>query len=173
MAITEDKLKTLPENPDKSVASPGKDHLLQVDGGTTSNPSWVTVGGQRNAPLDQTADSIDASHKSSGGWKQTLPGLKGWSCSYSGLRILDDDGLTILDYCFRNSKQAHVRFIDKEGNYQEGWCYVTKLTKDTSYTAVATYTATLSGVGAISETKKDATYTPETATSTASAGTGA
>lgn len=172
MAITEDQLKTLPENPDKSVASPGKDHLLQVDGGTTK-PSWVTVGGQRNAPLDQTADSIDASHKSSGGWKQTLPGLKGWSCSYSGLRILDDDGLTILDYCFRNSKQAHVRFIDKEGNYQEGWCYVTKLTKDTSYTAVATYTATLSGVGAISETKKDATYTPETATSTASTGTGA
>ena len=33
MAITEDQLKTLPENPDKSVASPGKDHLLQVDGG--------------------------------------------------------------------------------------------------------------------------------------------
>ena len=173
MAITEDKLKTLPENPDKSVASPGKDHLLQVDGGTASKPSWVTVGGQRNAPLDQTADSIDASHKSSGGWKQPLPGLKGWSCSYSGLIILNDDGLTILDYCFRNSKQAHVRFIDKEGNYQEGWCYVTKLTKDTSYTAVATYTATLSGVGAISETKKDATYTPETATSTASTGTGA
>lgn len=173
MAISEDQLKTLPENPDKSVASSGKDHLLQVDGGTASKPSWVTVGGQRNAPLDQTADSIDASHKSSGGWKQTLPGLNGWSCSYSGLIILDDDGLTILDYCFRNSKQAHVRFIDKEGNYQEGWCYVTKLTKDTSYTAVATYTATLSGVGAISETKKDATYTPETATSTASAGTGA
>lgn len=173
MAITGDQLKTLPENPDKSVASSGKDHLLQVDGGTASTPSWITVGGQRNAPLDQTADSIDASHKSSGGWKQTLPGLKGWSCSYSGLIILNDDGLTILDYCFRNSKQAHVRFIDKEGNYQEGWCYVTKLTKDTSYTAVATYTATLSGVGAISETKKDATYTPGTATSTASAGTGA
>lgn len=173
MAITEDQLKTLPENPDKSVASPGKDHLLQVDGGTASTPSWVTVGGQRNAPLDQTADSIDASHKSSGGWKQTLPGLKGWSCSYSGLIILNDDGLTILDYCFRNSKQAHVRFVDNQGNYQEGWCYVTKLTKDTSYTAVATYTATLSGVGAISETKKDATYTPGTATSTASAGTGA
>ena len=173
MAITEDQLKTLPENPDKSVASPGKDHLLQVDGGTASTPSWVTVGGQRNAPLDQTADSIDASHKSSGGWKQTLPGLKGWSCSYSGLIILNDDGLTILDYCFRNSKQAHVRFIDKDGNYQEGWCYVTKLTKDTSYTAVATYTATLSGVGAISNTKKDATYTPGTATSTASSGTGA
>lgn len=173
MAITEDQLKTLPENPDKSVASPGKDHLLQVDGGTTSNPSWVTVGGQRNAPLDQTADSIDASHKSSGGWKQTLPGLKNWSCSYSGLIILNDDGLTILDYCFRNSKQAHVRFVDNQGNYQEGWCYVTKLTKDTSYTAVATYTATLSGVGAISDTKKDATYTPGTATSTASAGTGA
>lgn len=170
MAITEEQLKTLPENPDKSVASPGKDHLLQVDGGTTGKTSWITVGGQRNAPLDQTADSIDASHKSSGDWKQTLPGLKGWTCSYSGLRILNDDGLTILGYCFRNSKQAHVRFIDKEGNYQEGWCYVTKLTKDTSYTAVATYTATLSGVGAISEIKKDATYTATTTTTT---GTGA
>lgn len=170
MAITGERLKTLPENPDKSVASSGKDHLLQVDGGTASTPSWITVGGQRNAPLDQTADSIDASHKSSGGWKQTLPGLKGWSCSYSGLIILDDDGLAILDHCFRNSKQAHVRFIDKEGNYQEGWCYITKLTKDTSYTAVATYAATLSGVGAISEVKKDATYTASTTTTT---GTGA
>lgn len=164
MAITGDQLKTLPENPDKSVARPGKDYLLQVDGGTASTPNWITVGGQRNAPLDQAADSIDASHKSSGGWKQTLPGLKEWSCSYSGLIITNDDGLTILDYCFNNSKQAHVRFIDNDGNYQEGWCYITKLTKDTSYTAVATYTATLSGVGAISEVKNDTTYKGTTVT---------
>lgn len=169
MAITEEQLSTLPENPDKSVASVGKDHVLKIDGGTSDKPDWITVGGQRNAPLDQTADSIDASHKSSGDWKQTVPGLKSWTCSYSGLRIMDDDGLKIMDYCFRNSKQAHVRFVYKDGRYQEGWCYITKLTKDTSYTSVATYTATLAGVGAISEEKTDTTST----TTTTSTSTGA
>lgn len=163
MSITEDQLKTLPENPDKSVASPGKDFLLQVNAGTDAKANFIDVGGQRNAPLDETAQTIDATHKKSGGWGQTIAGTRSWSCSYQGLRIINDDGLRVLEYCFHNAKQANVRFVRADGYYQEGWCFVTKLTKDTAYNGVATCNMTLSGVGAISE---------ETAPST-STGTGA
>lgn len=160
MTITEEKLKTLPENPDKGVAELGKDSLLYIDGGTSDKANWIVVGGQRNSPINQTATSIDAAHKSSGGWSANLAGMKSWNCEYTGLLIMSDDGLKILEHCFRNDKQAHVRFVYKDGSYQEGWAAVTKLNKDTNYTAVATVSITLSGVGAISEVKpKDTTTT--------------
>ena len=42
MAITQ-----LPENPSQSTATVGKDYLLYVDTGTSNEPKWTVVGGQR------------------------------------------------------------------------------------------------------------------------------
>ena len=103
------KLKALPDNPDKSVAVAGKDTLLYVNTGTESAPVWTIVGGQRNAPVKMTANSLDASHKTSGGWASNVPGLKSWSIDYSGLMLMGDDGLQVLEYAFRNDKQVNVK----------------------------------------------------------------
>lgn len=151
MALTENQLQNLPTNPDQSVAELGKDSLLYIDGGTNSKPDWKLVGGQRNSPINQSATSIDASHKTSGGWATNLAGIKSWTCAYTGLLIMSDDGLQVLEHCFRNDKQAHVKFVYKDGSYQTGWAAVTQFNKDTNYTSVATVSVTLSGVGAISE----------------------
>ena len=171
MALTENQLQNLPTNPDKSIAELGKDSLLYIDGGTDTVPAWKLVGGQRNSPINQTATSIDGSHKTSGGWATNLAGVKSWTCSYTGLLIMSDEGLQILEYCFRHDKQAHVKFVYKDGSYQEGWAAVTQYNKDTNYTAVATVSVTLSGVGAISEVKpkeETTSTTPTTPTTTPS-----
>lgn len=160
MALTESQLAALPTNPDRSVAELGKDSLLYIDGGTDETANWKLVGGQRNSPINQSATSIDASHKTSGGWASNLAGIKSWTSTYTGLLIMSDEGLQVLEYCFRNDKQAHVKFVYKDGSYQEGWASITQFNKDTNYTAVSTVSVTLTGVGAISEVTAAPTTTP-------------
>lgn len=160
MALTDEAIKALPENPDKMVASVGKDTLLSVaesKTGTTGNISdyqFITVGGQRNSPVNSSANSIDASHKTSGGWGANVPGLKTWNIAYTGLHVIDDKGLEILEYAYRNSHQVFVKITYKDGSYQTGWAYVTQFNKDNNYNAVETVSVTLTGQGAISEVTK-------------------
>jgi predicted secreted protein len=73
---------------------------------------------------------------------------------------MSDDGLQVLEYCFRNDKQAHVKFVYKDGSYQTGWAAVTQYNKDTNYNSVSTVSVTLTGVGAISEVTAAPTTTP-------------
>lgn len=152
MAITDSELAALPKNPDTGVAEAGKDTLLYIlTSETGGTETWTLVGGQRNSPLKETANTVDASHKTSGGWATTIPGLKSWNISYSGLMIMSDDGLKVLDYAFRNDQQLHVKIEYKDKSYQTGWCYVTEFSNENSHDGVATIAATLTGVGAISK----------------------
>jgi len=165
MALTDTELKALPENPDKSIASVGKDTLLYVakektgSAGTDADYSYVLVGGQRNSPVNSSANSIDASHKTSGGWGSNIPGIKSWNIAYSGLQIMGDDGLAILEYAYRESKQVHVKVVYPDKSYQTGWAYVTQFNKDNSHTAVATVSVTLTGQGEISAVTTDTATT--------------
>ena len=177
MAITDEELKKLPDNPDKAVAAVGKDTLLYIakekagTQGTDDDYTYVRVGGQRNSPVNSQANSIDASHKTSGGWGSNLPGLKTWNIAYSGLQVMDDDGLAILEYAYRESHQVHVKIVYSDKSYQTGWAYVTQFNKDNSYTAVSTVSVTLSGQGAISAVTP-ATTTTSSSTSSGTSGSG-
>ena len=106
----------LPKNPSTSEATLGKDHLLYVDNSTTATPVWNLVGGQRGADLTQDADSIDTSHKTSGGWKSAAAGMRSWKLEYSGLAVMGDDGLTILEACYRQGKAAHIKLEYPDGS---------------------------------------------------------
>lgn len=151
--LTADEIKKLPSNPDTSIAEAGKDTLLYVADGTDTDgkETYVLVGGQRNAPLKRQADTLDASHKTSGGWGASLAGKKSWSISYSGLQVLNDKGLEILDYAYTNSKQIKVKIMYRDKTYRTGWASVTEFDDDNAHDAVATVSVTLSGVGAISD----------------------
>lgn len=151
MALTPTALAALPINPDTSVAEAGKDTLLSINTGTTEVPVWTVVGGQRNAPVDQTASSLDGSHKTSGGWAQGVPGIRSWKIDYTGLQIMSDSGLQALEYAFRNSKQLNVQIQYTDKSTQVGWCYVTAFSRDNGHDAIATVKCTLTGVGAIGE----------------------
>ena len=158
--LTDQELKKLPDNPSKATASPGKDTLLYINKGKENSPSWVLVGGQRNTPLSRKANTLDASHKASGGWGANMPGLKSWEIDYSGLVVMNDEGLQILDHCFTESKQANVKIEYPDKKYRTGWAFITDYNEDNAHDGISTVKVTLQGNGPISELKSDAVTPP-------------
>lgn len=140
----------LPSNPDASVATAGKDYTLYVNTGTVSVPVWTKVGGQRNSPLNQSADTIDVTHKGSGGYKSTIAGLKGWDISLDALAMLDDPGVDAIEYAYDNSKQVNIKFERPDLKYRTGWASVTEFSIDPPHDGEATISGSLQGVGPIS-----------------------
>ncbi|WP_196602162.1 phage tail tube protein [Pectinatus frisingensis] len=161
--LTDQELNNLPDNPNVSVAEAGKDTLLYLNKGTINAPDWLIIGGQRNTPLSRKANTLDASHKTSGGWGSTVPGLKSWSIDYSGLQIMSDEALQMIDYCFINDKQVHVKIAYKNGSYRTGWAYITEYNDDNAHDAIGTVKITLEGNGPISELITVATIDKTTA----------
>jgi len=140
----------LPDNPSAVVATAGKDYTLYLNTGTVILPEWVKIGGQRNSPLKQKADTIDVSNKSTGGYKATLAGVKSWDISLDGLALIDDPGCDALEYAYDNSKQVNIKLERPDKKYKTGWASVTEFSLDTDYSKEATISGSLQGIGAIS-----------------------
>ena len=149
------KAENLPQNPNISTATVGKDYLLMVNKGTYAVPAWTVVGGQRNSKLTEKADSIDVSDKSTGGWSSKLAGLKSWSIDLSGLVMLNDEGVDVLEVAFRAGMTVDVKLQYPDKSYQRGWAAITEFSKDVPHDGAATLSGTLEGNGPISEVTKD------------------
>lgn len=141
---------TLPENPSPSNATVGKDYLLYINTGEVEDPVWTLVGGQRGSNLGRTADSIDTSHKTSGGWKSSKAGLRGWSIDLDGLVLLQDAGIEALETAFEEGKEVHVKFEYPDKRYRTGWAAITDLSIDTPHDGEASLSGTLEGNGPLS-----------------------
>lgn len=159
---------TLPDNPSQSNATVGKDYLLYVNTGTVDTPVWTLIGGQRGSSLGRTADSIDVSHKTSGGWKSTKAGMRGWSVDLDGLVLLSDPGIEALETAFNLSKEVNIKFEYPNKKYRTGWAAITDFSFDTPHDGEASLKGTLEGNGALSDLKDPTemtnTVTPSEAT---------
>jgi len=141
----------LPSNPSPAQATVGKDYLLYINTGTPTIPIWTLIGGQRAGTLTRKADSVDASDKTTGGWKASLVGLLSWSISLDGLVLLQDDGLDALETAFNAGKQINVQFVYPSKSYRTGWGTISELTIDNQYNQAATLKGTIDGVGPLSD----------------------
>lgn len=137
-----------------SNATAGKDYLIYLNTGTSeAAPTWTLLGGQRSGGLSREADEIDASHKTSGGWKSTLPGLRSWSIDLESVYLKDDTGAKFLEEAFLVGKQVNVKFEYPDKSYVTGWGSVTECSLSTPHDDVATLSGTIKGDGALSELK--------------------
>lgn len=137
-----------------SNATAGKDYLIYLNTGTSEAvPTWTLLGGQRSGALSREADEIDASHKTSGGWKSTLPGLRSWSIDLESVYLKDDTGAKFLEEAFLLGKQVNVKFEYPDKSYVTGWGSVTECSLSTPHDDVATLSGTIKGDGALSELK--------------------
>lgn len=110
-----------------STATAGKDYLIYLNTGTTeAAPTWTLLGGQRSGDLNREADEIDASHKTSGGWKSTLPGLRSWSIDLETVYLAGDTGAKFLEAAFLAGKQVHVKFEYPDKSFVTGWGSITE-----------------------------------------------
>lgn len=138
-----------------STATAGKDYLIYLNTGTTeAAPTWTLLGGQRSGDLNREADEIDASHKTSGGWKSTLPGLRSWSIDLETVYLAGDTGAKFLEAAFLAGKQVHVKFEYPDKSFVTGWGSITECSLNTPHDDVATLKGTISGDGPLSEQSK-------------------
>lgn len=147
---------TFPTRSDaNSTATAGKDYLIYLNTGTTeAAPTWTLLGGQRSGDLNREADEIDASHKTSGGWKSTLPGLRSWSIDLETVYLAGDTGAKFLEAAFLAGKQVHVKFEYPDKSFVTGWGSITECSLSTPHDDVATLKGTISGDGPLSEQSK-------------------
>ena len=147
---------TFPSRTDAtSTATAGKDYLIYLNTGTTeAAPTWTLLGGQRSGDLNREADEIDASHKTSGGWKSTLPGLRSWSIDLETVYLAGDTGAKFLEAAFLAGKQVHVKFEYPDKSFVTGWGSITECSLSTPHDDVATLKGTISGDGPLSEQSK-------------------
>ena len=129
MALTQEQITALPVAPSDTKAVAGKDTLLYIASKQTPL-TWLLVGGQKNSPLKEQADSLDGSDKSSGGWKKGIPGMKSWSIEYDGL---------------------YVRVEYPDGSYKQGWANTTSFEDNNASDVIQTLKVSLTGYGAISD----------------------
>lgn len=138
-----------------STATAGKDYLIYLNtGATEAAPTWTLLGGQRSGDLNREADEIDASHKTSGGWKSTLPGLRSWSIDLETVYLAGDTGAKFLEAAFLAGRQVHVKFEYPDKSFVTGWGSITECSLSTPHDDVATLKGTISGDGPLSEQSK-------------------
>lgn len=154
---------TLPSNPSTSSASVGKDFLFNINTGTATVPVWTLVGGQRSSDLDRKADSIDISHKTSGGWKSAKAGLRSWSINLAGLVLLQDSGLQALEQAFMDGVEINVQLVYPDATSQTGWGSITDFSLSNDYKSEASIKGTIEGDGPLTYRIPSA-ITPTTAT---------
>ncbi len=147
MALTLEQINAIPVAPNDSKAIAGKDTLLYVE---LAKDNWVLFGGQKNSPVTQKADTLDASDKTSGGWKKQIPGLKEWSIEYDGLYVLNDIATSIVEQAFLKGLAIHVRVEYANGSYKQGYAYVTEFSDSNAHDAIQTLKVSFNGYGEIS-----------------------
>ena len=160
---------TGPINPSPSNATVGKDYLLLVNTGTVETPVWTLIGGQRGSSLSRKADSVDTSHKTSGGWTSKKAGLRSWSIDLSGLVLLNDPGIEALEQAFTAGQEVNLKFQYPDATYRTGWAAITDFSFENPHDGAATLKGSLEGNGALSD--KTPSITPLTVTVSKAAAT--
>lgn len=160
----------LPQPTSQDTIVMGRNVFLYINYGenaTEANPVWTIVGGQRSTSVDLTADEIDASHKTSGGWKTSKAGLRGWKFSSEAVVLDGDMGAEGVEKAFIDGVPAQFKLVTKDdlGNTikaEIGWGSVTSFSRSASYDDVETASMEISGNGALSVQQN--TISPVTAT---------
>ena len=111
------------------------------------------VGGQRNASLELSAESIDATCKTTGGWAKKLPGIKTWSSSCDGIYFVSDAGITAVQAAFKNSQEVELEFSNTEGIYFKGKAIITSMSIEAGQDDVVSYTIAFEGCGELKDSR--------------------
>ena len=124
-------------------------YLNYGEGATEESPKWALVGGQKSGNLDMSADSIDASDKTSGGWGEKYPGSKSTELSIEGNILGGDEAYQALKEAFIAGEPVDIcRYDSKNKKADRNWYSITELGDETPHDDVATFSLKLEGIGA-------------------------
>lgn len=116
---------------------------------TEDSPKWSLIGGQKTANLDRSADSIDASDKTSDGWGEKYQGIKSSELSVEGNIVGEDDAYQALMDAFMAGDAIDIcRYDSKNKKADRNWYSITDLSDETPHDDVSTFSMKLEGIGA-------------------------
>ena len=107
------------------------------------------VGGQRNASLEMSAETIDTTVKSTGGWASKITGIKSWTSSCDGVYFVDDAGLEAAQTAFMNGTAVSLEFSNSSGLTYSGQAVITSMSVEAGQEDVVSYTISFEGTGAL------------------------
>ena len=107
------------------------------------------VGGQRNASLEMSAETIDTTVKTTGGWASKIPGIKSWTSSCDGVYFVDDAGLEAAQTAFMNGTAVSLEFSNSNGLSYSGQAVITSMAVEAGQEDVVSYTISFEGTGAL------------------------
>lgn len=91
----------------------GNDYMIWV-AAAGGSPAYALLGGQQDGSLEMSAQSIDASHKTSGTVALKLPGLRDISINTTFVADLPDTGYTVVETAHK-SRAAMLVQVRKDG----------------------------------------------------------
>ena len=107
--------------------------------------------------LNVNAAEIDVTSKDSGGWKDTLSGLRDWSVSADGIVALDSStNAEYLQTLVTNRTRINIKMstdVSSDG-YWHGYGYITNLTITAPMEDKVTFSCSFVGDGAILQVTK-------------------
>ena len=112
--------------------------------------AFIDVGGQKNATLNRSSETIEVTNKSSANqWKENLAGFKEWGLDCDGLYVVSDAGYAALQTAFNAGTQVQVKMADESNISYTGYGYITDFPIEAPYDDAATYSVSILGTGAL------------------------
>lgn len=123
-------------------------YLNYGEAATEAAPKWALIGGQKSGDLSLTADSIDASDKTSGGWGENYPGIKKSELSVEGNIVTNNEAYQALRDAFIQGEPVDIcRYDTKNKRADRNWYSITELSDETPHDDMASYSLKLEGIG--------------------------
>lgn len=111
---------------------------------------WTKVGGQKDVSIDRGASSIDVTDKDSGGWEESLAGIKNWAISFDAFLLegADDPGFLQLEADYEAGNVQNFRITTPNHTYT-GNALVEGLSFTGPLTDASSISFTLKGTAAL------------------------
>lgn len=122
----------------------GVDVLLKIQ---DESGKFVAVGGQKGASLSRSAETIDVSDKTSGGWSESIMGLKSWSVDCEGFVTLGDEGFALIHKAFdeRTALEIEIKVGEAGGYNYTGKVVITDFPEEYPQDNAVSYNLSLQG----------------------------
>ena len=139
----------------------GAEVLLKVKQGE----ELIAVAGQQGMTINMSADTMDVTDKTSGGWKTYMPSLKDWSIDQDVFYTVGDESNKLLLDAFVNGDTVIVDVLaGKESEagavHFTGEAYITDFPFEFALDNAASVSMSLSGASALTIEVTEAPVTP-------------
>ena len=142
--------KTRPTMAEQAGSLLGKNVLLFLnygEGATESAPVWALIGGQRSADYSSSAEEIDTTDKTSGGYGDSEPGLKTVELTTEIIVKKGDETIAALQEAYEASEPVDILRWAESGRSIRNWYTIISLEESAAHDDACILSLSLKGKG--------------------------